>query len=33
VVHREYLRNDLISENTFFYSPFKKMEQRPAELP
>jgi hypothetical protein len=33
VVHREYLKDTLVSENTFFYTTFRKMGQRPAELP
>lgn len=33
VVHREYLKETLISENTFFYSTFRKVGARVAELP
>jgi hypothetical protein len=33
VVHREYLKDTLVSENTFFYAAFRKMGQRAAELP
>jgi hypothetical protein len=33
VTHREYLKDTLVSENTFFYSVFRKMGARPAELP
>lgn len=33
VVHREYVKESLVSENTFFYTSFRKMGQRAAELP
>lgn len=33
VTHREYLKETLVSENTFFYAMFRKVGQRPAELP
>ena len=33
VVHREYLKETLISENTFFYAAFRKAGQKLAELP
>lgn len=33
VVHREYLKETLVLENTFFYAVFRKVGQRVAELP
>ncbi len=33
VVHREYLKDTLISEDTYFYTPFRRMSERSAELP